>query len=62
MIKLLLLLFLCGLGYQLFRSLRSPPVSDPEDGSEAPPVDPTQAVSAEFFTHKEEADEGPDIR
>jgi hypothetical protein len=47
MIKLLLFLLLCSLGYQLVRSIRrSPPTTDRRD--EGRHIDPSRAVDAQF--------------
>ena len=47
MIKLLLFLLLCSLGYQLVRSIRrAPPTTDRRD--EGRRIDPSRAVDAQF--------------
>ena len=49
MIKLLLFLLLCSLGYQLFRSIRrSPPTTDDSDEQDVLHIDPSRAVDAKY--------------
>jgi hypothetical protein len=48
MIKLLLFLLLCSLGYQLVRSLRGSSTTVRGDRREGPRIDPPRAVDAQF--------------
>ena len=57
MIKLLLFLLLCSLGYQLVRSIRrSPSTTDGSDGDDILHIDPSRAVDAKY----EDVEDDPD--
>lgn len=48
MMKLMLFLLLCSLGYQLVRSLRRPSTTVRGDRHQGPRIDPSRAVDAQF--------------